>query len=370
MSVHRRSDDGRWLVKWYEGGKEKRRYFGCDASGETLALRFDEQLKRDRGKVPQVSGGLTVADLLQRYHSDHPVEFSTSQSDYYRISRVMIPLVGAIYVEALTSVELNRYVKIRLEAGRKLRTIAREIDLLRAAMSWAESQDPPLVFRNSVRKFKLKHGADEIPHPPTRQEVERLLAVSPPHLTRALIISWACGLRPGGEVFRLTWADVDFEGQELRVISARKGGPVARSVPLDPAMLALLKSWHESDLVSAPYKMPADQIPIVHYRFRPVASVKRSWAHAKKEAKITRRLRPYDLRHAWFTGALKQGGDFKAISELGGHSRVDTTLRFYDHVTGERHRRAVEKIQRITGATIQTLLSGGRPEESERPNDS
>lgn len=369
MSVHQKSD-GRHYCTWYEGKEKKFKYFGHEDSDRILAERYDDQIRRDKGKVPQVPGGLTGADLLQRYHSDRPVESTTRQSDYYRITSIMIPLMGAIHCEALTSVELNRYVKIRLEAGRKLRTIAREIDILRAAMNWAESQDPPLVFRNTVRKFSLKHGADEVPHPPTRSEVERLLAVSPPHLTRALIISWACGLRPGGEVFQLTWADIDFEGQELRVISARKGGPVARSVPLDPAMPALLKSWHESDLVKAPEKMPADQIPIVHYRFRPVASVKRSWAHAKREAKITRRLRPYDLRHAWFTGALKQGGDFKAISELGGHSRVDTTLRFYDHVTGERHRKAVERIQHVTATTIQALLGGNQPEEAERPNDS
>lgn len=353
MSVHQKKPDGRWYCTWREEGKKKFKYFGCDPSGETLAHRYDDQLKRDKGKIPIVPGGLTVAEVLDRYHQLHPVESTTGNSDSYRIERVLVPLLGRIPCEALTSVELNRYMVIRLEAGKARRTVAREIDLLRAAMNWAEDQDPPLIFRNSARKFRVPKGKEsDTPNPPRHSEVERLLAVSPPHLVRALVISWACGLRPGGEVSRLTWSDYDPGARELRVISARKGGPVVRNIPLQPHLLEALNSWLASDTEGASTGCDIGRVHIVHYRYRPAISLKRSWATAKRKAGITRRLRPYDLRHAWFTNALQLGGDIKAISEIGGHSRIDTTLRFYDHVTQERHRLAMEKIQGVTSATI------------------
>jgi integrase len=365
MSVHQKKPDGRWYCTWRENGKKKFKYFGCDPSGEILARRYDDQVKRDKGKVPIVPGGLTVAEVLQRYHLLHPIEPTTGKSDSYRITAALLPLIGGIHCDALTSVELNRYVAIRLETGLKRRTVAREIDLLRAAMNWADSQDPPLIFRNATRKFRVPRGREsETPNPPGRLEVERLLAASPPHLARALILSWSMGLRPGGEVARLTWSDYNQEAKELRVVSARKGGPAVRFVPLPPNLDDTLNSWMASDVQNAPQNCDIGQTTIVHYRYQPVASIKRSWRSAKKKAGITRRLRPYDLRHAWFTNALKLGGDIKAISEIGGHSRVDTTLRFYDHVTQERHRSAMEKIQEVTSATILLQAASGNPKKA------
>ena len=55
-------------------------------------------------------------------------------------------------------------------------------------------------------------------------------------------------------------------------------------------------------------------------------------------------MRLYDLRHAGITLALEDGADLKAVSEIAGHSRPDTTMRSYQHVTKDQHRDAVAKI--------------------------
>jgi integrase len=357
MSVHK-NPEGRWFCKWYEGGREKRKYFGFDSIARVAAQRHDEKIKRDKGKIPTVPGGLTVAEVLQHYHTHHPVETSTAKMDYYKITRIILPIMGAIHAEALTSVELNRYVALRLEAGKKRSTIVRDLGLLRAAMNWAQTQDPPLIFHNAVRNFRIQQGRSaEVPIPPGRGEIDRLIKASPPHLLRAILISWCCGLRPGGEVARLRWSDYSRESKELRVVSAKKGRAAVRFIPLTQDLSMVLDLWLESDSKGADEDQDVEQLPIVNYRGRPVDSLKTAWARAKKQAGITRRLRPYDLRHAWFTQALQLGGDIKAISELGGHSRVDTTLRFYDHVTQQRHRTAMEKIQGVAADTILSLLS-------------
>jgi len=79
----------------------------------------------------------------------------------------------------------------------------------------------------------------------------------------------------------------------------------------------------------------------MHEAEEAVKSLRRAWAYAKKEAKIHRELRLYDLRHAFASNALRYGADLKSVSKLVGHSREDTTLRVYQHVVDEQMRDAV-----------------------------
>lgn len=60
--------------------------------------------------------------------------------------------------------------------------------------------------------------------------------------------------------------------------------------------------------------------------------------------KALKRLRPYDLRHGFVTHALQSGEDLKSVSQIIGHSRPDTTLWEYQHVTGEQHRQVVRNV--------------------------
>ena len=61
------------------------------------------------------------------------------------------------------------------------------------------------------------------------------------------------------------------------------------------------------------------------------------------EKSITRRIRPYDLRHNFITQALEAGADIKALSQIVG-SRPETIMRHYQHVSRELHRQTVAKI--------------------------
>ncbi|MHC1744846.1 MAG: tyrosine-type recombinase/integrase [Syntrophobacteraceae bacterium] len=349
MSVH--NDKGSWFCKWLEDGKEKRKYFGSGDIAKHQAQIFDEEQKRQRGKL-RVEGGLTVAEICQQYHSQHPVESSTASTDFYRLDRIILPAVGNLQAEALSSQQLNGYVQERLKAGRKRRTIARELDLLRSALNWAASQDPPLILRNPVAKFRIPGARDsDVPSPPTIEEVGRILRHAQAHLVRALCLEWSLGLRPGGEVSRIRWSDVDLAGNKIRVVGARKGGPGIRYIPIPDAEHSNLREdlvrWRDEDIRAAGEEQDSGEIPVVHFRLKAVESLKRSWATAKRKAGITRRLRLYDLRHAMATYALEGGADLKAVSEILGHSRADTTLRFYQHVLKDQHRQAVNKIPKI-----------------------
>ena len=79
----------------------------------------------------------------------------------------------------------------------------------------------------------------------------------------------------------------------------------------------------------------------------PAASMKTAWATAKRLAGIKRRLRPYDLRHAFATPLLDKGADLKSVSEMLGHKSIETTLKVYQHTSKELHRLSIDKLPNL-----------------------
>lgn len=155
------------------------------------------------------------------------------------------------------------------------------------------------------------------------------------------MISFYTGLRPGAaELFSLEWDTVDLEKKSIRIISARKNGLTYRDIPLQESFAGKLAEWMEADRKN--YKR--ENIPIVHFRGNKIKSIKTAWNTAKKNAKITHKLRPYDLRHAFATFLLDQGADLKSVSEMLGHKSIETTLKVYQHTSKVLHRQSIKKL--------------------------
>ena len=85
---------------------------------------------------------------------------------------------------------------------------------------------------------------------------------------------------------------------------------------------------------------------IIHFRGKPVGSIKRAWGAALKNAGITRRMRPYDLRHAFATEAIAAGIDVGTVAQLMGHD-PKMLLDHYQHVADKQKRAAVEALPSI-----------------------
>jgi site-specific recombinase XerD len=109
----------------------------------------------------------------------------------------------------------------------------------------------------------------------------------------------------------LTWEQVDLINGSITVISADKGGLKKRIIPIiDPELQKMLSVWLKEDRKTG--KRASD--PVVTYKGLHVASLKTAWSAAKKRAKITRRIRMYDLRHLFATKMLDNGADLKHVS--------------------------------------------------------
>ena len=174
------------------------------------------------------------------------------------------------------------------------------------------------------------------PYPPAEPAgILAMLMVCSHHLQRVILITYYTGARPGpSELFSLRWETVDLTNGWIQLLSAAKETSGWRPVPIHEELDPWLRHWLEMDAKKS--------IPwVVHYRGRPVGSIKKAWHKAKEDAGISRRIRPYDLRHAFVSNSLDAGADLQAISAVAGHSNVKTTLKHYRHIKSEMKRSAV-----------------------------
>ena len=261
----------------------------------------------------------------------------------YKLSGIILPTLGEeIQAMKVNAACLDRYVIKRLKTGVKRTTVHRELSDIRAILNWSVKRG--YLSRNPAAGFEMPERDDEVIFPPSIEELNAIMANAQPHLVRALSLSYYTGLRPGGELYRVTWNDLDCNSASLLIISAKKRGKPSRRIPVHPGFLGILKHWYHDDIDS---ELP-DSMAIVNFNGQPVKSIKNSFNSAKAAAGITRRLRPYDLRHAFASSILAAGGDLKSTSELLGHTRTGTTLRIYQHTNPIMHRAAVGHLPLLT----------------------
>jgi len=377
MSIHQKPD-GRYFVVYYvEGiGKrvQKRKFFGRGLKAQLAAEKFDE-IKRDRPRQykrrkPVARPAPTFRELALEYLDAKAAtcEASTLRNMAWKFKGVIFPAIGHLPTSRITPHRITQYINKRLEtpltvnigtrkkpekkvvkdsAGRvryvKRTTVHRELCDIQAVLNWAAAPEQQYIIRNPIVGITKPKRDDSIIMPPSATEIEKLIAVSPERLKRALTISYYTGLRPGrSELLGLTFDDIDFDAGVILIRSAKKMGPRSRLVPLHDDFKHVLKDWKEK----------SKSTYIITYRGKPIKSIKKAFTTAKRKAGITRRLRPYDMRHAFATRTLDAGGDMKAASQILGHSRPDTTMRIYQHTSGALHRDTVNRLPKLKIETL------------------
>lgn len=341
MSVHQ-TPDGRWFVFYHKGfNKEEpnrtREYFGRGPGGELAATARNRELGLGK-RVSSNDGEPTFAELAVEYCKAKAAGMSAGgRADLgYKLDSNILPAIGHLPASRVTPEVLDDYVATRAASGIKMTSIHRELSVVRAVLRLALKRQK--ITFNPMEWFTLPTKDDAIIAPPSASELSALYRCAAPHLKRAIMLAYYTGMRVGAsELLALRWEHVDLANSQIFVESAKKGGMRSRMVPISEALDELLRDWLKQDKEQGwGYGW------VVHYRGRRVGRIRIAWRQAKERAGITRRLRPYDLRHMAATDMLASGADLKSVSEILGHSSPDMTLRTYQHTITAQRRAAVE----------------------------
>jgi len=147
-------------------------------------------------------------------------------ASYRRVfERDLLPAFGGRPLAALTRADIKEYASRRAAAGASANTVRNVLAPLRAMLSTAVEDG--LVRENVALRLPRVGRPPRQIEPPTREQVEAVLAAATPSARGPILVAAASGLRRG-EVFGLRWNDVDFDRRLIRVRSSNQDGEIVR----------------------------------------------------------------------------------------------------------------------------------------------
>lgn len=293
-------------------------------------LRFErESFKHEEKKDILTLEAVYMAYLREKQFNKKGIAW---QMDAMRLA---LRELGQKEIAAISIDDIIRLMNQNELTGVKPCTVRGRMSVLRTVMRWAADNG----YCEQIRFPKLPSAQYEKLVPPTPAELSAIMHAAPEHIRRVIILGAQCGARVGScELFVLTWKDLDLEQKLLRIHGAKKNAKAPwRDVPIREALAPLFAHWKEKDAaIGIEY--------IIHYRGKPVQSIKRAWAASLRRAGITRRIRPYDLRHAFATELIAAGADIGTVAKLMGHSSPTMILNHYQYVMDKQKRAAIESL--------------------------
>jgi len=148
-----------------------------------------------------------------------------------------------------------------------------------------------------------------------------------------LEVLFSTGVRVS-ELVDLNFADLDFEGQAVRV---RGKGKKQRTSPIGPTALAAIQKYlqlRRADARSTNFDQSALFVN-KHGQRLSTRSVRRKLDKYLAECGLDPTISPHTLRHSFATHMLNRGADLRSVQELLGHQSLSTT-QVYTHLTTPR----------------------------------
>jgi integrase/recombinase XerD len=171
-----------------------------------------------------------------------------------------------------------------------------------------------------VSFLKLPRRYSPLPTALSVEEVHALLRALRHRRYQALaMVMYGAGLRIR-EAIALEVRDIDGSRGVLQIRHGK--GDKAREAKLSPVLYEWLRQYWARERPTLPYLFASPKTG----KLPRMATVRRAFARAAKEAWIKKRVTPHVLRHSFATHLLDEGTDVHVVRELLGHASIRTTL--------------------------------------------
>lgn len=254
----------------------------------------------------------------------------TSDIKNYKDRRLSTPVEIEVnektkVLDEKTGKEKTVVKKVILSRPRKIASVNRELELLRAILNYAVQNECLIKNPFMLAKGMISKAAEvQRERVLSFDEEQRLLAVCvgrKAHLRPLLICALDSAMRRG-EIFKMRWQEIDFAKREIYIPQTNTKTEVARAVGITARLRDELKKlWEDSS------KDVAEPV------FGIISTVKNSFKSACKEASIEG-FRFHDCRHTATTRMIASGTPHTEVMKITGHSQLKTFLR-YLNITSE-----------------------------------
>lgn len=322
MSIRRVKDrhgntiPGVWEIDYYPpGGKGHRlreRFHGTEAEARLI----EQQLRRANPK----GSNPTLAAIFSEYLEWHRLHKAPRTTQDVLLSwKWLQPVFGHLPVSHISPATVTQYKQSR--AGRSPRTINKELDYLKALISWAVRNEYANPMTWKIEKLPYKKPLPSIPSP---NSVWEFLAALKGNMKAMGLLMFLSGLR-AGEVTHLRWENVKDGAVVIRTTKGK-----GQRIAVWPDEVAELLEAKESGWV---FPSPRTGEP---YR-----NILKAFQTASKKAGV--KIHPHLLRHCNATYTLEATGDLRLVQQILGHADVSTTT-IYTHIAAQRMKTGLQKM--------------------------
>lgn len=354
-NIYKRKDnrwEGRYPCGYNKEGKTRYK----SVYGHTYA-----EVKEKLNEIKQQSAqnvnhsNMTVKKLFDEWLikiSSHTKE-STTANYRMKINKHILPEFGGMKYDLLNASMIYSFIQKKLKLGLSAKYVS---DILIVFKSMAKYMNREYGYHNPLVNVSLpksnKKSAVRILEPGEQNKLSEYLRKNMNLTSLGIFISLYTGLRIG-ELCALKWSDIDFKKSILSVrrtiqristensekatrllITAPKTQSSVRNIPIPSGLIRLLEKFKESGEC---FVLSGNSVPVeprtMQYRFSSIL----------KKACLPS-VNFHSLRHLFATNCIRLGFDIKSLSEILGHSSVETTLNRYVHSSIEQKRVCMEKL--------------------------
>jgi integrase len=321
---------------------------------EKRKLAQDKRQAEEAARLVEERENITLAQAWEKYlpvaQANKAAHTAYAEGAAYRLW--LSPTLANKPLRDIKPIHLERIKKAMTEAGRSAQTIRHVLAALRQVYNFAKRHglyagDNPvsLVKKPSADARRLRFL--------THDEADRLLAALAERESNAhdmALLALHCGLR-AGEIFSLTWGDVDMERGVLILRDTKSGKTrAAYMTEAVAAMLADMERRGHNELVFL--SANGGRIVQITETFnRVVAALGFNNGVTDPRQKVVF----HTLRHTFASWLVEQGVDLYSVKELMGHGTLAMTER-YSHLSPDKLRRAVKTLE----AGMEKAKSGGK----------
>lgn len=326
-----------------------RRY---EATGKTeleALTKLAEKLAAAKRGEETISGGMTVDAWFSQWLATYkePRGLTAKSLGMYRekYGKYIKPTVGRLRLQDVRDAHLQKILNgqagMSVSHCKKVRMVLQEM--------FSQARRSRLIQYDPAEGLVLPKATQGRRRAITEEERAAILAVAQWHRAGLwVLVQLYAGLRPN-ETAALTWADVDFDRNELHIHAAKESGSQAIKGPKTAAGVRDIPIHAElrPRLMEAQGKPFSPVFPTEAGNWQNENSLRRLWTGFKREldiqlgAKTYRNkiiesvvapdLTPYCLRHTYCTDLQRAGVPINIAKELMGHSDIQTTANIYTH---------------------------------------
>ena len=367
-NIYKRKDgrwEGRYKCGFDENGKTKyksiysKSYKDCK---EKLNYVKCTQVK----KKSNVKISITIKELLLLWLNSILINIKKSTADTYLIiiNNHIIPIMGNMSVNMVTTEFINKFIAEKINSGRldgkgglSAKTVQNIISVLKSAFKYAEKIYGINNPANFVTMPKSDKKEIEVLSDKEIEAIRQYCTNHPDYFALVYELCLSTGIRIG-ELCALQYEDIDFDNGVLIVrktvqrvknddtsannktkviITSPKTKNSDRKIPLPERLLEKLKEFtalnKDSDFIfSSDGKKTLD-----------VRTIQKKFASVLKKCGI-KKVKFHILRHTFSTKWVNSGFDIKGLSEILGHSSVNITLSLYVHPSIETKRKQINEL--------------------------